>query len=209
MFVSNRAKARIVALVMAASVLFQMWPNAYADEVAKATIAAKEAETKAPKKDKKRRTGHGDISKHSTSPWRPAPVASHLSRARAADAPRAERPERKDVDPVKLVLATARKQLGKPYRWAGVGPNAFDCSGFTAYVWKRAGISLPHNSGAQRAATKPVSLDKMKPGDLIFSSGHVGMYIGGGKMIHSPHSGRVVSIDPIHSNAYGAGRPLP
>jgi cell wall-associated NlpC family hydrolase len=202
MFVSDRAKARTVALVMAASALVQAWPNAYADDIAKATIA-KEAETKAPKKDKKRRTGHSDV-KHSTSPWRLAPVAARLN-GRAA--PYATREEK--VDPVKLVLATARKQLGKPYRWAGVGPNSFDCSGFTAYVWKRAGVHLPHNSGAQRAATKSVPLDKMKPGDLIFSSGHVGMYIGAGKMIHSPRSGRVVSIDPIHSRAYGAGRPLP
>lgn len=119
----------------------------------------------------------------------------------------AEKKDKKDVDPIKVVLKAAHKQLGKPYRWAAVGPNSFDCSGFTMYVWQKAGVSLPHNSGAQRAATKHVSLDKMKPGDLIFSSGHVGLYIGKGKMIHSPRTGRTVSIDPIHSRAYGAGRP--
>jgi cell wall-associated NlpC family hydrolase len=74
------------------------------------------------------------------------------------------------------------------------------------YVWRRAGVSIPRTSYQQRGALKHVSLKKMKPGDLIFSPGHVGMFIGNGKMVHSPRSGRTVSIDPIHSNAQIAGR---
>jgi cell wall-associated NlpC family hydrolase len=184
MFVHDRAKVRTVALLMAGTVALQLWPSAHAHE-RKVTLT-KEVEIKAPQKTKKRKAGHTD------------PGAWNISPA----------PAKKKVDPVKLVIKTAYKQLGKPYRWAAVGPNSFDCSGFTMYVWRKAGVQLPHNSGAQRGATKSVSLDKMKPGDLVFSSGHVGLYIGKGKMIHSPQSGRDVSLDPIHSNAYGAGRPL-
>lgn len=200
MFLFDRAKARTVALLMAATASLQLWPNAYAD-VAKATVA-KEAETKAPKKgnNKKKQDGHASDALRRSSPWRfAAPAGFGLGSTLAA---------KKKPDPVKDVIRRAKQQLGKPYRWAAEGPNAFDCSGFTKFVWLKAGVHLPHNSGAQRAATKPVPLDAMKPGDLIFSPGHVGMYVGGGKMIHSPRSGRTVSIDPIHSRAYGAGRVL-
>jgi cell wall-associated NlpC family hydrolase len=194
-------RARAVAIAVAGIVTVQLWPNAYAQE--KVAIV-KEAETKAPKKSsKKRSNGHSGIALKQSSPWQLAPIAAQLS-----SAPEPE-PQLSKKERIKLVLKFARKQLGKPYRYGAVGPDSFDCSGFTMYVWRKGGVSLPHNSGAQRAATKSVPLDKMKPGDLVFSSGHVGMYIGNGKMIHSPHTGRTVSIDPIHSNAYGAGRPLP
>ena len=112
-----------------------------------------------------------------------------------------------EVDPFDALFKVAKKQIGKPYRWGAVGPNAFDCSGFTSYVYRKIGVEIPRTSSSQRAALKHIPLGKMKPGDLIFSSGHVGIYIGKGKMIHSPHSGRTVAIDPVHSNAYGAGRP--
>lgn len=190
MFVHDRLKARAVALVMACIAGVQLWPSAVAQE-AGADATKPVAEPLGP--------AVGSVKQ--SSPWRPAPIASRLQ-------PKLSHAQAK-ADPVELVLKTARKQLGKPYRWAAVGPNSFDCSGFTMFAWRAAGVELPHNSGAQRAATKHVSLKDMKPGDLIFAPGHVGMYIGKGKMIHSPRSGRVVSIDPIHSNAYGAGRPLP
>ena len=209
MFVFDRAKVRATALVMAATAAIQIWPNAYADEIAKATLA-QEAEVKASKKTKKpknkERVGHGADVVAQSSPWRLAPVAHQLHRSRSEAI---EKKEPTRTDKINAVLKAAKQQIGKPYRWGAVGPSSFDCSGFTMFVWRRAGVHLPHNSGAQRGATKPVPLDEMKPGDLIFSSGHVGMYVGGGKMIHSPRSGRTVSIDPIHSNAYGAGRPLP
>ena len=191
------AKARVFAVAMTFVAAIQLWPNASADERPK-TEAAQETETKAPKK-KRKKTNAKVKTVDAAIPWTAVPTAKLL----AAEAPVAK----KKIDPIDIVLKAARAQLGKPYRWGAVGPNSFDCSGFTMYVWQKAGVHLPHNSGAQRGATKAVPLDKMRPGDLIFSSGHVGMYIGGGKMIHSPRSGKNVEIAPIHSRAYGAGRP--
>jgi cell wall-associated NlpC family hydrolase len=79
------------------------------------------------------------------------------------------------------------------------------------FVYGKAGVSLPHNSGRQFNSVERVPVEKMKPGDLVFSGGrsihHVGLYIGDGKMIHSPQSGRRVEVAPLRGNVRGAGRP--
>lgn len=111
------------------------------------------------------------------------------------------------------VIQAALDQIGKPYRWAGSGPSSFDCSGLTMYAWAKAGVYLPHNSRAQYAALPRVSRDELRPGDLVFSGygriTHVGLYIGDGKMVHSPQTGRTVEIAPLRSNYIGAARPKP
>jgi cell wall-associated NlpC family hydrolase len=112
---------------------------------------------------------------------------------------------------VEIVLATARAQLGKPYVWGAAGPRTFDCSGLTKFVYAAAGIALPHNAAAQYASIKHIPLKSIRPGDLVFSGyggvGHVGIYIGGGRMIHAPHTGARVEVAALHSNTIGAGRP--
>ena len=98
-------------------------------------------------------------------------------------------------------IAAAQSVMGTPYKWAGASPSTgFDCSGLTQWAWARAGKSLPHSSSAQFAATQRISLDQLQPGDLVFFNNpisHVGLYIGGGQMIHSPHTGDVVKVSPI------------
>jgi peptidoglycan DL-endopeptidase CwlO len=93
----------------------------------------------------------------------------------------------------------AMRYLGIPYVYAGADPSGFDCSGFTMYVYAQIGISLPHNAAMQFGMGTPVSYDQLQPGDLVFfyGLGHVGMYIGGGSFIHSPHTGDVVKISPL------------
>jgi cell wall-associated NlpC family hydrolase len=108
------------------------------------------------------------------------------------------------------VVDFARSRLGCPYRWGAAGPNEFDCSGLALWCYAKVGISLPHFSGAQIGVGQRVSLADLQPGDLVFFGHpihHVGIYIGGGMMIHAPHTGTVVKISPLESNFAGACRP--
>ncbi|WP_048627388.1 NlpC/P60 family protein [Listeria ivanovii] len=100
------------------------------------------------------------------------------------------------------MISSAQAQLGKPYSLGATGPSAFDCSGFTSYAFRAAGISLPRTSGAQYAAASKVSASQAKPGDLVFFNygggiAHVGIYVGGGQMINAQNNG--VKYDNITS----------
>jgi len=103
------------------------------------------------------------------------------------------------------VVGIAMQYLGVPYVWGGASPSGFDCSGLVMYVYAQIGISLPHGATAQYAAGTPISYDQLQPGDLVFfgSGGgymsHVGIYIGGGSMIHAPFEGTVVQIGSVSS----------
>ena len=105
----------------------------------------------------------------------------------------------------------ALSQLGKPYVWAAAGPDSYDCSGLTMWAWAHAGVSLPHNSGMQYAATPRVDRSDWQPGDLLFFGSpihHVGMYIGNGQMVEAPYTGAQVRVNSaIRSDYVGAGRP--
>jgi peptidoglycan DL-endopeptidase CwlO len=108
---------------------------------------------------------------------------------------------------VALVLAYAYAQLGKPYCYAGVGPDCFDCSGLTMMAWAQAGVSMPHGSYDQLAMFPSVPMDQLQPGDLVYWDGHVGIYVGNGSVLHAPHTGTVVQITPIWPGVIGANRP--
>jgi peptidoglycan DL-endopeptidase CwlO len=97
------------------------------------------------------------------------------------------------------VVGIAMQYLGTPYRWGGASPSGFDCSGFVMYVFAQIGVSLPHSTYAMYNVGTPVSLGQLQPGDLVFFNGlgHMGIYIGGGQFIHSPHTGDVVKISSM------------
>jgi peptidoglycan DL-endopeptidase CwlO len=107
-------------------------------------------------------------------------------------------------------LAYAYAQLGKPYRFGGAGPNSFDCSGLTMRAWGAAGVSLSHSAAAQQHEGKRVPLSALQPGDLVFWGSpayHVGIYVGGGRVLDAPHTGTVVKIQSIWGHPSGAVRP--
>ena len=109
-------------------------------------------------------------------------------------------------------INAARSQLGVPYRYASATPGvAFDCSGLTSWSWGQAGVYLPHQSRAQYAGTPHVPTGSASPGDLIFyysPISHVGIYLGGGQLIHAPNSGSTVNIASVSwDKVTGVGRP--
>jgi len=97
-------------------------------------------------------------------------------------------------------IAFAEKQLGKPYVYAGAGPNVWDCSGLTMIAWKQAGVSMEHGSRSQYMSFPHVPIDQLAPGDLVFfgvsgpMNHHVGIVVGPGIMIEAPHTGAFVRI---------------
>lgn len=108
------------------------------------------------------------------------------------------------------VVSIAKRYLGARYVWGAEGPNTFDCSGFTMFVYRQVGVRLPRVSRDQIHAGQRVNRSDLRPGDLVFFGSpihHVGIYVGGGKMIHSPRTGDVVKISPLHSDYVGACRP--
>ncbi|GKV69455.1 hypothetical protein NCCP2716_19530 [Sporosarcina sp. NCCP-2716] len=108
------------------------------------------------------------------------------------------------------LLATAKKFNGLPYLWAGTSGFGLDCSGFTYSVYRQHGIDLPRDASVQAANGAAVAKNRLQPGDLMFfayNNGkgavhHVGMYIGDGKMIHSPNPKKTVEIIPIATEPY-------
>ena len=105
------------------------------------------------------------------------------------------------------IAGFARRFLGVRYSYGGTSPRSgFDCSGFTRFVYAHFGIALPHYSVAQFGLGRHVARTGLRPGDLVFFDGlgHVGLYIGGGRFIHAPHTGTRVSIDSL-AGSYGAG----
>ena len=96
-----------------------------------------------------------------------------------------------------IAIKYALKQIGDRYVFGAAGLVTWDCSGLTMRAYQSAGVSLPHSSAAQSRMGKKVSLRSLKPGDLLFYGhpvSHVGMYIGGGKMVHAPRSGSRVKV---------------
>ena len=113
---------------------------------------------------------------------------------------------------VAAVLAAAYSVIGLPYQWGGTSPETgFDCSGFTAWAWSHAGVYLPHSSAAQYSSLPQVAREDLQPGDLLFfysPISHVSIYVGGGRMIHSPHTGSTVSVVSVYWDSFvGAARP--
>lgn len=94
------------------------------------------------------------------------------------------------------VVDTAFQFLGVPYVYGGASPAGFDCSGFTSYVYGLHGISLSRSSYDQAGAGVAISAADAQPGDLVImnGAGHVGIYIGGGQIIHSPRPGKSVEV---------------
>lgn len=116
-----------------------------------------------------------------------------------------------------IAVQWAYAEVGKPYLWGAAGPDSFDCSGLTMFVWAHAGVALEHYTGYQWTEGVQVSINQLLPGDLVFfgtnpndpsTIHHVGIYVGNGEMIDAPHTGAFVRVEPVWWSQYvGAVRP--
>ena len=101
----------------------------------------------------------------------------------------------------------ALQAVGVPYRWGGASPaSGFDCSGLVYWAYGKLGVELPHSSYALYDLGRHVRTSRLKAGDLLFfyGLGHVGLYIGRGRMVHAPSSGRLVEIVKLRGSNYGS-----
>lgn len=107
------------------------------------------------------------------------------------------------------IAATARAQLGRPYRFGGQGPDAFDCSGLVLFSHAAHGLAVPRTTTDQYRAAAPVPEPQLLAGDLLFfrfDSGdkvdHVAIYLGDGRFVHAPQSGRPVELRRLDDPGY-------
>jgi cell wall-associated NlpC family hydrolase len=114
-------------------------------------------------------------------------------------------------------ISVAQRFLGTPYKWGGSSPaTGFDCSGLVQYAYSQAGVKLPRVAADQYNVGTPIDRNQLQPGDIVFfkdSSGYVhheGLYLGGGKFLHAPHTGDVVKIssldEPYYAGQFAGGR---
>ncbi|MEU7875310.1 C40 family peptidase [Dactylosporangium sp. NPDC049140] len=98
------------------------------------------------------------------------------------------------------VVGFAMAQVGKRYPFGSTGPDAFDCSGLVVAAYRGLDLALPRSTGGLAGVGRPVSRGELQPGDLVFpSSGHVGIYIGGGRMVHASTERGGVKISNIYA----------
>jgi peptidoglycan DL-endopeptidase CwlO len=186
-------------------------PDKSAEESSTRTSAAPPKRSKhveaAPKSSKKTDAAP-KRSKHAAPPKRSKPVEAPKKKPRASK-PATKAPAGSARG--SAVLAVAARYVGTPYVYGGSTPRGFDCSGFTSYVYRQLGISLPRTANQQMQATRRVSRSQARAGDLVFfvsanRAYHVGIYAGNGKMYDSPRSGKRVSKRAIWDAAVVFGR---
>ena len=133
-----------------------------------------------------------------------APAAQPLSYADGHHPPWKATPRHVSIG--ERAANNALEAVGVPYRWGGMSPETgFDCSGLVRWAYGQLGVEVPHSSYVLWSTGKPVELARMKPGDvLVFSGiGHVGLYLGAGRMVHAPRSGTQVQVVSLASSNYG------
>lgn len=126
------------------------------------------------------------------------PAAAVRAVHRALPAGAVQVPGGRGAGPAAVRAALTR--LGAPYSWAAAGPDAFDCSGLVVWAFEQAGVSLPHSSQALASGGQPVSLEQIRPGDVITyysDASHVGIYVGNRKMVHASTYGVPVAVVPM------------
>lgn len=112
---------------------------------------------------------------------------------------------RVDAGAADRAAGQALKMVGRPYRYGGATPAGFDCSGLVQFSYRQAGVRLPRSTESQLDASAPVPRSAVRRGDLLFfdqdgkKKSHVGIYLGDGRFVHAPSSGKQVRMDRLDS----------
>ncbi|MBP3664525.1 MAG: C40 family peptidase [Tyzzerella sp.] len=134
-------------------------------------------------------------------------IDTRIRRAAASATPRPQNSGSNYVPPVgtgggAAIVAEAYKYLGVPYVWGGASSSGVDCSGLVLLAHKAIGVNLYHYSGSQGSGGRAVSRAEALPGDVVCYSGHVGIYLGNGMMIHAPQTGDVVRVVSVYGSPW-------
>lgn len=156
-------------------------------------------------------SGRRALSPPRATPVQPVPrPAPSVRRKPTVSAKTGVKPSTRKQTRAETAVRTALAQRGKPYVWGATGPGAFDCSGLVQYAYRRAGIRLPRVTWDQLRAGRRVPLAAVRSGDLVFfrDASHVGMYIGGGRIVHAPKPGTRIRTADLHlMRVYAVVRP--
>ncbi|MFE1950574.1 NlpC/P60 family protein [Streptomyces sp. NPDC059524] len=162
-------------------------------------LKARRAELERQKKTVTRKLAEARRLLDRLTPAEREPAADRASRSAPRDTT-ASAPAKATNSRTAAAISYAYGALGKPYVWGATGPSAYDCSGLTQAAYRAAGVSLPRTTYSQINAGRRVARSQLQPGDLVFfysGISHVGLYIGGGKMIHAPNPSAPIRIAPI------------
>ena len=131
------------------------------------------------------------------SPWPAAAAEANRPYQPAVHRPEAGAPP---ATALGLDVARAAQSLeGRPYCWGGPGPDCYDCSGLASAAWARVGVVLPRTSDAMRQNLRRIHWSEVRPGDVLWRPGHVGLYVERGWAIHAPGEGKTVQYQPAQT----------
>lgn len=140
-----------------------------------------------------------------------APALAHSPQTDAATVAPERVPQSMSSSAVEKVIDAAEEQKGKPYAWGGTGPSSFDCSGLVQYSFEQAGVDLPRVAHDQVNSGTRVSYANAERGDLLYWTNgggyayHVALYLGDGRMIDAPSSGRTIAERAVTSYNLAGG----